>query len=1253
MRLFAFLGGLLVLLLVAAVAVPPFVDWGQFKDRFEAEASRVIGQPVRVSGRTKAKLLPLPSVTFTEVSVGPEGAPLLRASTFHVNVELAPLLKGDVRIVDMAMDGPQLDIALNEEGRLVWPEGSDNPRVPLRAEEVAVETITITNGQLRLSDSRSGRVIELAEVDAIASADTLIGPWRGEGKFTRDGIRNRFSASSGQWKSAGRITLKLDLEPQDQPYDYALDGTFRFQKRVPAFDGIARVKRAGNPSDADRISFPRVDRATALPVQLEADVQIATGGATFPAFKLDIGSAIDPYTVTGTAQAVFAQRLNYRVEAEGQQINLARLEAASPQSEGQSAQSRLEAVLNVLRQIPVPVTQGEISLYLPAVIAGGTVIREVGFDARPAKGAADSWEIRNLEAQLPGRTELRADGVLDPGTEPRFDGNLIVASKQPSGLAKWLGHEPGEALRQLSSAGISTKAAITSKSAVLDDLEIIADGQQLTGRIVRNSSAGGRPLIEADLSGTGLVIEQMQELAAMVSGGGSPVARHDLQVALSADLVEWDGVRANGVVARGERRGDIVRLETLEIQDVEGARVDATLDLKGVPQRLRGNAKIQITAQDGEGIARLLSERTGRPLVLQTWISDPVTLADLDVALRMEAGDNSLTLTASGNMGDSSLDASAAVAASAEKLASEMAQSRWTGRVVLDNPRADLLLAQLGVTAAPITAEGASVGRGALRVTFDGSPSQGLATDGALTLQEGYLSGAGNTRLGGTAAQPTVKFGGTVIAETPDLGSLAALMARPLTQDAFGVSAKARGALTFDTAKAEATLDDLSARFGNSSISGRLELNANGPDRAALKGRLEVDQATTAGLQAMVGSGVKLPALASLDGDVELSLSRLKVTEGLDAEQVKATVRLNDGELQFDDLSARMLGGSVLGRMQLGRAGAAQTVAGDLTLSQGDAAVVTDLIGLPNRLSGRVGGQLRFTSSGENPDEALQTLAGSGRISIENGELAGLSDEALAPLLARIDALDPTAVPTPASIEDAAREEVLAGSFQFGESQGDISVASGAVRLSGLNLVSSKMRIAADGRYDLKTEQLEIGARAGYEAGREEIVGASPELAIRLAGLPDDLQAEVDVAPMTTFLGLRASESRERRFVAEQESVLERQRLQRTARLYRLQDEAAERARKAAEAEAAAERERIRKRDEAEAARRALAEEVRAAAQQREEAERIAAERRANEASSRARLEELRLRAERERADELRRRAEDAQRDLIFDRDLF
>ncbi|WP_204317200.1 AsmA family protein, partial [Klebsiella aerogenes] len=68
----------LVLVLTAALVVPYFVDWAGYRSSFEREASALLGRPVTVAGTASARLLPFPSVTFSDVKVGdPGSAPVM------------------------------------------------------------------------------------------------------------------------------------------------------------------------------------------------------------------------------------------------------------------------------------------------------------------------------------------------------------------------------------------------------------------------------------------------------------------------------------------------------------------------------------------------------------------------------------------------------------------------------------------------------------------------------------------------------------------------------------------------------------------------------------------------------------------------------------------------------------------------------------------------------------------------------------------------------------------------------------------------------------------------------------------------------------------------------------------------------------------------------------------------------------------------------------------------------------------------
>ena len=96
----------IILALVTALVGPLFIDWGRWRTTFEAEATRLVGMPVRVSGRIDARLLPTPSLLLNGIEIGAPGeAPKLRARSLGVEFGLGPLLKGQWRAAELHL-GP-------------------------------------------------------------------------------------------------------------------------------------------------------------------------------------------------------------------------------------------------------------------------------------------------------------------------------------------------------------------------------------------------------------------------------------------------------------------------------------------------------------------------------------------------------------------------------------------------------------------------------------------------------------------------------------------------------------------------------------------------------------------------------------------------------------------------------------------------------------------------------------------------------------------------------------------------------------------------------------------------------------------------------------------------------------------------------------------------------------------------------------------------------------------------------------------
>ena len=77
-----------IIALIAALVGPYFIDWNQFRPQFEAEATRILGTPVRVGGNIKtptkvkdvkpvyppiAQSARVQGVVIIEATIGPDG----------------------------------------------------------------------------------------------------------------------------------------------------------------------------------------------------------------------------------------------------------------------------------------------------------------------------------------------------------------------------------------------------------------------------------------------------------------------------------------------------------------------------------------------------------------------------------------------------------------------------------------------------------------------------------------------------------------------------------------------------------------------------------------------------------------------------------------------------------------------------------------------------------------------------------------------------------------------------------------------------------------------------------------------------------------------------------------------------------------------------------------------------------------------------------------------------------------------------
>jgi len=1251
-RFFVFLGSLLVIALLAALFAPPFIDWNQYKPRFEAEASRVLGLPVSVDGDTSVSLLPLPSFTFTDMKVGKtsDGAPLLTTESFTMNVELAPLLKGDVVIVDVLLEKPVFDARLDQEGNIEWPEIKTRSRIEIDQEDVALENVGISNGIVRVRDERFEREFLVRDINAKASARTLAGPWRANGTLRYAGEQARLRLSTGRWQDNQSMSIKLTAEPQSQPYDLSFDGPLKITDGAPKITGIVTIKPMSSQNDEDKITFRRPDAATALPVRVESDVSLRTSGATFPAFKMDVGAIDDPYTLTGSAEAVFDELFSLRVNAEGQQIDLKRLADDQDNSATESKldlAARLAAVKSFLAKVPSPPTNSTVSLYLPAVIAGDTVIRDVGVDLRPLE-KGNGWRLGNLEAQMPGRTDLRADGDITLGDDVNFKGELIVASRQPSGLAKWLGLEASQTIRDMSGTGFSGNVVLSSNMFSANDLELVIDGKTLKGSVLLNPDDKGESKLQLRLEGSEANIDQLDALAKLITNdtGAGFLAARNIDLNLKADRATILGSAARDVFAKLKRTRDSLEIEQLTIGNLAGADVAFSGGVENLLDNPVGKVTGKVKSRNPARFLKLINTRLGGVAGLARLIEDPALAAntDLEFALNGEQQGAGLTLSLEGRSGGSEVNASL----TGISLEGGKTNSKQSFKLVLVNPEASQLMLQLGVPVVPLD----QTGRAAFRVTGAGTIQDGFKTESALTLKLGYVSASGLLKPKFSGNE--LSFSGTLSlkGEASDLDSLILLSGLPIPGYGESSSAKLNGRLQVSDQTVE--LKDMKLQLQQHELAGQLAMKLDQLPRPVVSGEVSANiiDADFMRLLTQTGdvdetAGVEPKAILSgLDGKVTLRAQNITLGEKPPLKNAQVILNLSDGDMRYTALNADWLGGQLTGDLSVSQNKNSASTSGTLKLMGADAKQVLTLGNFPPKIAGKVDISFNYDASDPVRSELLKATSGGGLITVSGGSLEGINSAAFIPLLASSDGIEDRALA--AAAPKIIADGVFRKSFDFGNGEYAYTVSNGQMRISSIELANDNMQLTGKASYGLIDDRAEFEGRLKFDAGTQALAGAEPEIFLSVKGSVKDLKVETDSTFFETYLGLRLNERRERAFLAQRAEILERQRLTRTARVYALRAEA-ERLAKIEELRLEELRIEEEKRLRAEEAERVLLEEERA----QEEAERAAQE--AAEEAERVALEAAeeakRIALQERQAEELRERANRALQRLQLDLD--
>ncbi len=1029
-KLFVALLGLIVLLVVAVLVGPSFIDWNTQKGRITAEVERLTGRKLVIDGDLSLTILPAPAFSAARVRFanieGGSAPSMIELESLDIRVALIPLIQGKVEVERVDLVRPTILVEVLPDGRGNWQIAGLDRTAPADGstggpddggggffDQVRLQSVRISDGTLIYRDATTGREERIAGLNAEIVAGSLNGPFVVTGDAVTRGIKTAFDVTVGQLVAQGATSLNVNLELPDAGAKVRFGGAVSRHPEGTSLRG--RLKAEGGNLAAVVALLAGAGAGPgvfAQPFAFETELSVDLRQATASELAVRMGDI----EIVGEVRVKLGAPLDIRVNLSASRLDLDKLLAAGtggaaapaqqpataqPPNGRSSGQSGGQPAPGSGPALPTDVS-ATVELTIDALVYHRQVVRQVLVSMSLANG---QLRVSQALALLPGGSDVSVTGVLAPakaaaGPELRFTGRLEAASDNLRGMLQWLGVEvasvPPDRLRRMS---LSAKIDAGASQATVSDIDLRIDVSRVTGGVavaLRERPGFGiglaidklnldayLPRAGAAAAGAGAAGQGAAGQGTAGQGAAGPLAAlagFDANLDLSMGSLSLGGVTARKLKLDATLKQGAIDLREVTIGDLAGSklRLSGTLsDLAATPSIA---AEVALSVPDPGKLARLVGQ---------------------DAAVLARLGAFELTGSVTGTLARAALDAELTAlggrfgaAGTVQPLASPMG---FDVKLVAKHPDLAKLARALGVE----PALGPGLGSVDLAFGLRGTPARIQVAElagnlGPVTLTGGFaadLSGPAPVLSGvdlGVAVRHS-DLGGLIRALSPGAG---------VRQGLGGVDLKGRitgGAKAFQFV-------DLAGRLGPAELSGRL-----GADLSGAKPALMIDLITgelpLAALMAPMAAGggagatggttssgtasggrkgrwstdpIDLSGLNAVNAEIKLN-ARALLLENTRLDRVTIEASLVDGELHLRKFNSTVYGGALA---ITGKIDARKTLEAGLAVT----AIELDLARLLRDLaeSDRVSGPLSLNASlstrGRSEAELVAALTGNGKL---------------------------------------------------------------------------------------------------------------------------------------------------------------------------------------------------------------------------------------------------------------------------------
>jgi uncharacterized protein involved in outer membrane biogenesis len=601
MRLKGFVTGLVVVsvaVVAAGYAILSNLDFEQLRDLAREQAREATGRELEIAGPIDLQVsltprIELNDISFSNAEWGSEPT-MATVSRFELEVELLPLIFGEINVKRLIMVEPRILIETDAAGRGNWvfesAAAEDPDTTPDTAPDEAgagrlpaVHLFVLENGFLIYRDGRSGESMTVALDRLAGEAESPREPLRisalgriGDAPFKLQGSFGPLGALTG----GGDLSLGLSVETGEAVL--AVDG------RITDLSGASQVEltlSAKGPSLAPLGGLAGVELPALGPFEVSARVEGGAGVYQLSGLGVKLGGS-------GLSGSIEATLTGARPEITGSLISR-RLDLADlTAGEGTAAEPEGSASPYVFPPTPLPLD------------ALGLV--DATFDLRVREFALSpqvSLHDLEMKARLRGG-ELTVDPLAAVLAEGELQGGLTLDAREaPAGLALNLRG------RNIDLGRLARETGVDSGLEGRVGLDLDVNGRGGSPRAIASTLSGSAAMA----SPGGRIDNQLfKVLAVGLDSITGPLLGSESQAALNCFVVQFDFEQGLGrsralaldsetMILTGEGTLDL-RSEALDL-DFDTATRQPSLASLAVPFKVGGTLKNPKVSADAVGAA--------------------------------------------------------------------------------------------------------------------------------------------------------------------------------------------------------------------------------------------------------------------------------------------------------------------------------------------------------------------------------------------------------------------------------------------------------------------------------------------------------------------------------------------------------------------------------------------------------------------------------------------------------------------------